>query len=588
MQSNSVFPSRIPGLMILLLCVAAPGFSGVSREIQDQYKRDYENKAMFLKIPIYSEKHFIRISGQNFRVDPGTGTPRFKVGDQLRVLLVDFAKDEIKFRMGGIAAPGTVEICFAFDANLQDGFPNRDIFDRALRATFTEGLKYADIDEAKRTFVEDQFEQSVRQMAASASINRDSVLRNIAPLVPAYQEVKRENENLKNHLQDVSAQLSQAQSENRKLESEARSQQAEISRLKSANAALQEKIDNSASQISRLGEELRDARGSAQGYQKELANIQRSLNLKIDSARDITAQIVELGQAMKKLQKENDGLTNQIVSLRTNLESQQAANARLTGDNEELKAANKKMQSTIATLTSNKDSLADQYLKLKEAKEKLDDFSRMVAAIRTRIVEEKIERGFSAGKANVYVNNVLLGSLNWRLPLYLNHRESKNGEVAFAAESIDHVRINPEERLLLRTLGDKVKLQVELDSNSSSLVITPEGSEPTREIAERDQSTWRWSIENQGTQDARLFIHARLINKNSQEIPLYQQERVLEASNAVRQVRNYLQPVPLIVGIVLGFLLFGIVGIFRRPSPKRVAHRRPQPPADIEPTQKQL
>jgi len=291
---------------------------------------------------------------------------------------------------------------------------------------------------------------------------------------------------------------------------------------------------------------------------------------------------------MKKLQKENDGLTNQIVSLRTSLESQQTANARLTGDNEELKAATKKMQSTIATLTSNKDSLANQYLKLKEAKEKLDDFSRLVAAIRTRIVEEKTEGGFSAGKANVYVNNVLLGSLNWRLPLYLNHSEGKNGEVAFAAESIDYVRINPEERLLLRTLGDKVKLQVDLAANSSSVAITPEGSEPIREIGERDQSTWRWSIKNQGTQDARLFVHARLINRNSHEIPMYRQESVLAASNAVRQVRNYLQPVPLIVGIILGFLLFGIVGIFRRPSKKRVAPRRPQPTADTEPTQKQL
>ncbi|MDM7997372.1 MAG: hypothetical protein QUT30_17015 [Acidobacteriota bacterium] len=588
MRSNIVSPYRILCLMILLLSGVASGFASVSRAIQDQYKRDYENKAMFLKIPIYSEKHFIRISGQSFRIDPGTGTPRFKVGDQLRVLLVDFGKDEIKFRMGGIATPGTVEICFTFDANLLEDFPNRDLFDRALGATFTEGLKYADIDEAKRSFVEDAFERSVREMAASASINRDSVLRNIAPLVPAYQEARRENENLKNRVQDVAAQLSQSQSENRKLESEARSQQAEISRLKSANAALQEKIDNSTSQISRLGEELRDARGSAQGYQKELANIQRSLNLKIDSARDLTAQIVELGQAMKKLQKENDGLTNQIVSLRTSLESQQAANARLAGDNDELKAANKKMQSTIATLTSNKDSLANQYLKLKEAKEKLDDFSRLVAAIRTRIVEEKTEGGFSAGKANVYVNNVLLGSLNWRLPLYLNHSEAKNAEVAFAAESIDYVRINPEERLLLRTLGDKVKLQVDLASNSSSTVITPEGSEPIREIGERDRSTWRWSIKNQGTQDARLFIHARLINRNSHEIPMYRQESVLAASNAVRQVRNYLQPVPLVVGIILGFLLFGIVGIFRRPSKKRTAPRRPPAPEDTEPTQKQL
>ncbi len=588
MRANREFPSRILCLLLLLLTGVLSGFAGVSRAIQEQYKRDYENKAMFLKIPIYSERQIIRISGQSFRVDPGAGSIRFKVGDQLRVLVVDFAGDEIKFRMGGIATPGAVEICYQFDAGLQDSFPNREVFDRALRNTFTEGLKYADIDEAKRSFVEDQFERTVREMAASASTNRESVLKSIAPLVPAYQEARRENENLTDRMQDVSAQLAQSQSQNRKLEAELKSQQTEISRLKSAHAALQEKIDTSTSQMSRLGDELRDARGSAQGYQKELATIQRSLNLKTDSARDLTAQIVELGQAMKKLQKENDALTGQIVSLRTSLESQQAANARLTGDNEELKAANKKMQSTIATLTSNKDSLATQYLKLKDEKEKLDDFSRLVAAIRTRIMEEKIEGGFSSGKANVYVSNVLLGSLNWRLPLYLNHNEGKNGTVAFTAESIDYVRINPEERLLLRSLGDKVKLQVDLASNASTMGIALEGSEPIHEIGERDQSTWRWNIKNQGTQDARLYVSARLINKNSHQIPIYRQESGIAASNAVRQVRNYLQPIPLAVGIILGFLLFGIAGIFRRPSKKRLAPGRPPSPADIEPTQKQL
>ena len=233
----------------------------------------------------------------------------------------------------------------------------------------------------------------MQEIAGSASISRESVLKSIAPQVPAYREAQREIDNLKGRLQDVSGQLAQAQAENRKLESETKSQQAELSRLKSANAALQSKIDDSASQISKLGDDLRDAKGSAQGYQRELANLQRSLNLKVDSGRDLAAQIADLGQALRKLQKENETLGSQISSLRANLDSQQAANARLLGNNEELKAGNSKLQATINTLTSKEDSLARQYLDLKREKEKLEDFSSSVAALRTRIEEEKTEGG---------------------------------------------------------------------------------------------------------------------------------------------------------------------------------------------------
>jgi hypothetical protein len=50
---------------------------------------------------------------------------------------------------------------------------------------------------------------------------------------------------------------------------------------------------------------------------------------------------------------------------------------------------------------------------------------------------------------------------------------------------------------------------------------------------------------------------------------MFQQDHLLVTSNAVRQIRNYLQPIPLVTGIILGFLLFGIVGIFRRHKAKK-------------------
>jgi predicted nuclease with TOPRIM domain len=568
--------------MLLALAFAPEGFAGVSRAIQEQYKHDYENKAMFLKIPVYSEKQFVYISGQEIRFDQGSGSPRYKVGDQLRVLQVEFASDEVKFRMGGIAVPGSVEIVYKFDVGLQEGFPNREVFNRALQSTLTEGLKYTEIEDAKRDYIAEQFDRSVGEIAASASLNRDSVLKSIAPRVPAYQEAAREIETLKSKIQDVSGQLSQSQSENRKLETESKALEGEVARLRSANAALEEKIDNSASQVSKLGDELRDIKGTAQGYQKELASIQRSLNLKVAAGHDLSSQIAELGQTMRKLQRDSEIQTQQISSLRTSLAASQATNARLVGDNEELKSSNRKMQSTIETLTSKGDSLAKQYLNLRNEKEKLDDFHQSVAFIGARIAEEGTDGGVYHGKANIYLGNVLLGSLDWSLPVYLNHAQTKSAEADFVAESIDTVRMTPEQRHILRTFGERLKIRLDLTSSCPTMPVTSGAGAPLREIGERERSAWQWTIDNQGAEDCQLLLSARLINRNFSEVPLFQHEHPVIASNAVRQARAYLQPVPLALGAVFGFLLFGIVGIFRRSrKPPRT-----EPPAYVG--QKQL
>ncbi|MBP1625097.1 MAG: major antigen-like [Acidobacteria bacterium] len=578
-MKNREFQLRVLCLMLALLLGAVSGIAGVSRTIQDEYKKEYENRAMFLRIPIYTERQLIYISGQNFRIDQGFGMPRFKVGDQLRVLVVDFGGDEIKVRLQGIATAGLVELGFKFDTSLQENFPNRAVFDRALRSTLTEGLKYADLEDAKRSFVRERFDRAVEEIAGSASVSRESVLKNIAPQVPAYQEALREIEGLRNRTQDLTDQLSDSQSENRKLEAETKAQQAELARMKTVSAALQEKIENYNSQLTKLGDEVQDARGSAQGYQRELASIQRSLNLRVDSTRDLGMQITELGQAMRKLQKDNESFVNQINSLRTNLDAQQSANARLVSDNEELKAGNRKLQNTISELTSKEDSLAKRYLDLRTQKDKLDDFARTINALRTEVVGESTQGGVHHGKTNVYLKNVLLGSLDWSMPAYLDHNESREGEAIFSTESIDYVRVSPDERHVLKTLGDKYRIRVDLASASGSISITSREKEAVREIGEREHASWRWTIQNSGTKDARLLLSARLINKDSNEILLLQQDRPVTSSNMVRQIRGYLQPIPLAAGIVIGFLLFGIVGVFRRP--KNRVGRAQHPPAIV-------
>jgi hypothetical protein len=79
-------------------------------------------------------------------------------------------------------------------------------------------------------------------------------------------------------------------------------------------------------------------------------------------------------------------------------------------------------------------------------------------------------------------------------------------------------------------------------------------------------------------QDSRLVLSARLVNKDSKEISLLQQEHLVVSSNLLRQIRGYLQPIPLAAGVVIGFVALGIVGIFRKPK-SRIDYRK-NPPAN--------
>jgi peptidoglycan hydrolase CwlO-like protein len=559
-------------IVLLVACLLAWGassaYAGVSRVIQERYRKNYENKALFLKIPIFSEKRYVYIIGQSFRNDltPAGTSPRFKVGDQLRVLGLDFGGDEIKFKLGVIAGPTTVELVFKFDGPLQENFPNSGVFDKALAATFTEGLKYTDLDDAKRTYIEQEFDRVTREIATSSGTNRDTVLKYVAPQLPAYQDALHEIENLQNKNQELSKQVAQGQAENRKLDLESKNQQAEIVRLRNQTKSLQEKIDSSTSQLLKLNEDLLSAKGVSQSYQRELANLERSLKIRVDPNRDLASQIAGLGQVMQRIQKENDDLQGENASLRSYLEKEQADNVKLSGENQDLKNSVRQKDDTIKTLTSKEDSLARQYFLLKQTKDNLENVALSVSNLNTHVMEEKTEGGVQFGKIDAYLGDILLGSFEWRLPERMNSNQEKDGEASFSTESIDYIRVTPTERQIRQSLGERLKLRVSLVSRSDSMEVKPEKESTLQEVGERDRATWRWRILNRGTMDSRLLVTAQLVNKNGDAIPLIQAEELIASSNLVRQVRNYLQPIPLTLGAVLGSLLVCIAGLFRRVS----------------------
>jgi predicted nuclease with TOPRIM domain len=590
MYSYSNRLMRVTAVLTLLLASGTAHFAvaGVARAIQEKYRRNYEGKALFLRTPVFAERKYVDLSGGSFRFEPDpTGTARFKVGEQVRITGVDFGGEEIRFRIAAIAGANVAEIVYRFAASLKEDFPESDVFDHALQATFTEGLKYADIEDAKKGYIDDAFERYVRETMALTSSSREAVLKSAAAQLPAYQDALREIEALKGRNQDFSTQLSQSQAENRKIETELKAQQAEIARLRGTNSALQEKIDSSASQLLRLGEEVRSVRGTAQGYQRELSNLQQSLNIRVDTARDIGSQIGELTQAVRKIQRENASLTAQNGSLAANVTNLETTRNRLTKQVEDLEASLKKKQDLITSLTSKEDSLARQYVQTKQAKENLENVVRTLGDLTTKIEERQVQGGMERARISVYLKDVLLGTLIYALPERMSPNEERQAEASFSTESIDYVRVSPEERQILRSLGDKLKVEAQLSSSSPAVSVRPESEKTLQEVGERDRVDWRWKVSNGGTADASLALMFLLVNRNSDAIPLLRREQFVTSASLVRQVRESLHPIPLAVGALIGFVLFGIAGVFRRFRDPRASQRRqaaPGPPPESTPT----
>jgi len=566
------------------LLAASICFAGVSRAIQQQYRSKYENKALFLKLPIYSAKQFVFITGQRHRAQRNTSgrAPLFKVGDQVRITQLDFGGDEIKFKLSAIDGSRPVEIIYKFDADLQDAFPNRKVFEAALAGSFTEGLRYTDLEDAKRDFTTQQFALAVQQIVSSAGVGREDVLSYLAPSVPAYQDARRDVENLESRNKNLAGQISQLQTEKGDLESELRLQQSEVARLSNLSASQQSKIGTSDEELAKLREQLQSAQTVTARYRGELATVQRSLQLKVDANQDLAGQIDGIGRGMQTIRDENEDLMNQIGSVREELKNEKSSNDRLTREVDNLKSSGRKMRATIKTLTSKEDSLARKYLDLSQTKEKLENITLSVKNISTRVVEEKSREGFQSGKADFYLGNTLLGSLNWRIPEHIGKNEVRPSEAQFVAESIDFVRVDPEDRRIFQTLGDNLKLQVQMTSSSETMEIMPEQENQSQEVGERDSASWRWQITNRGAEDSHVVMAVDIVNRNDDEIPVLERQQLIRSSNLVRQVRGYLQPIPLALGALMGFLLFGIVGIFRRGKKTPPSPRPPAQPTYVK------
>ena len=287
---------RKAGLLVMFLMMSWWLHAGVGREIQNSYILNYENKAMFLKVPIRGTRQVIHVRVNGNRLDPASVTDplRFKVGDQVRITEVKFRGDAVRFKISSPDLIRESEVEFLFRLDLQDHFPQRGAFNVTLKATLTEGLSYTDIESAKQEFIESEFDHWVQELARSNNASDDFVVTVLRDKIPAYQALRLENDETKTLLKKAEENLQQ--------EKRARSQvQSEVTRLEG-------RLDQNRSELSRLENErntLRaDTKRLSEDYEGQVQRLIETLNVKTSSATSLGAQVDVLNESIGTLRDE--------------------------------------------------------------------------------------------------------------------------------------------------------------------------------------------------------------------------------------------------------------------------------------------
>ena len=120
----------------------------VAREIRDEYVQRFENKAVFLKVPVRGLQQVIHVLDSGAKLDRGNlNQPvSFKVGDQVRIIDVNFRDRTVRFRFSSVGTNREGSLEFRFPASTQQTFPQRENFEKSLASSLTEGLSYKELE----------------------------------------------------------------------------------------------------------------------------------------------------------------------------------------------------------------------------------------------------------------------------------------------------------------------------------------------------------------------------------------------------------------------------------------------------------
>ena len=546
---------REAGLLVMFLTMGLWLHAGVRRDIQSLYIQNYENKAMFLKVPIRGRRQIIQVSVSGSRLDPASITDplRFKVGDQVRITEVNFRGDSVRFKLSSLDLTRESELEFRFRQDLQDHFPQRGAFDITLKATLTEGLSYTDIESARQEFIEGEFDQFVEQLALSNNTSYDFVVTVLRDTIPDYQVLRLEADQTKSMLQKTEEDLQQ--------EKRARS------RVESEVTLLEGQLDQNHSKLDRLEGERKTLMGEtdrlSHNYENQVKRLIETLNVKTSSATSLEAQVDVLNESIGTLR--NEGLTRarQVQDLNQQMSRLEETNRALSEDLERAQGEKRKLWDDFSVLTSNRQGLEGRYAEILKENEQLQNATLLNNSFSLkRRIERRENNEFQV--ADLYLLTQRIGTMEIQIPPVAGTVHL----VRFTATSPDTVKFSSDERKILDVLGESFQIETTWETNSANLNIVLLDKESVQSVGPRETIEWPWMFQGEVTQPESASLVVHLISSNGNRIFLGSQDLTVSPAQMMTRLRYSISPMSILAGSVAGLLVFGVLfGLRGRPQP---------------------
>ncbi|MCH8819632.1 MAG: hypothetical protein IIB03_04845 [Acidobacteria bacterium] len=546
---------REAGLLVMFLTMGLWLHAGVRRDIQSSYIQNYENKAMFLKVPIRGRRQIIQVSVSGSRLDPASITDplRFKVGDQVRITDVNFRGDSVRFKLSSLDFTRESELEFRFRQDLQDHFPQRVDCNITLKATLTEGLSYTDIESARQEFIEGEFDQFVEQLALSNNTSYDFVVTVLRDTIPDYQALRLEADQTKSMLQKTEEDLQQ--------EKRARS------RVESEVTLLEGQLDQNRSKLDRLEGERKTLMAEtdrlSHNYENQVKRLIETLNVKTSSATSLEAQVDVLNESIGTLR--NEGLTRarQVQDLNQQMSRVEETNRALSNDLEQAQGEKRKLWDDFSVLTSNRQGLEGRYAEILKENEQLQNATLLNNSFSLkRRIERRENNEFQV--ADLYLLTQRIGTMEIQIPPVAGTVHL----VRFTATSPDTVKFSSDERKIFDVLGESFQIETTWETSSSNLNIVLLDKESVQSVGPRETIEWPWMFQGEVTQPESASLVVHLISSNGNRIFLGSQDLTVSPAQMMTRLRYSISPMSILAGSVAGLLVFGVLfGLRGRPQP---------------------
>ena len=548
--------------------------AGVRREIENWYVQNFENKAMFLKIPVRGKRQVFHVKATSPILDPASANLPllFKVGDQVRITEVNFRNDVVRFKIASIDLSQESEILFQFPQQLSQDFRQQPSFDATLLATFTEGLSYTDVESAKEEFIKSQFDQFIQQLARSNNTSAEFVRSTLGEKFPEYQLLQEEADSLKSRLQRVEQTLLDENLAGREVQSQLARFQEDLDQTRIELSGVQGERDDLLEEIKSARERTDDFRKSAEEYEQQMTALVENLNLKTSSASSLGAQVSVLNDSIQTLRQEQITRGRKLEEVNTQLEELQVKNRELSEDLKKAQDERQKVWDNLSVLTSNRKSLEARYVASQEENEKLQNAALLSSSLHLeRRIERREEGTFQL--ADLYLLSQHLATLEMQVPPY----SGTVHPVRFSMKSPDMVKFSEEEREIYEVLGEPLKIETSWQSSSNDLKFLLLNKEAIQTVGPRETVEWPWLFQGEISQPEQASLITYLVSSEGREIFLGSQDVTVNPGQMMARLQQAISPLSLLAGAVLAIavlgLVFGFRGHSRSPASKQALRR---------------